>query len=378
MLILGLLMVSWTRIEASAAPISGVPSYPDHLTALIALVDRCSQATDPTHCDTRQVGQDDTIHIQTPHGQIERQAHYDWLRDTLTSAVTAKKAEMAKAATKAAATNKPANPPPATPAATPAKPSANPGTPLPTDDDDDEVIDDDSKPNTITSQSLLADARAHLIEDQQALQLATQASTLPPDHQKQHKQIESILAEQEFDQIEHPSAWDRAVEAFQNWINNLFSRLPSRAGSKWVLLIFEWGLVIAAATGLAWWLIQGSRREHWRLESANGPRAGAPSLRDWKVWVADAEALAAAGQWREAVHMIYWAAISRLESRGIWPVDRARTPREYLALIAASDPRRNDLTLLTRGFERIWYGYRAAAEPEYRSARQLLEKLAAQ
>lgn len=75
--------------------------------------------------------------------------------------------------------------------------------------------------------------------------------------------------------------------------------------------------------------------------------------------------------------MVYWAAISRLESRGLWPVDRARTPREYLGLIAAEDPRRDDLTSLTRGFERIWYGYRAAAEPEYRSARQLLEKLAA-
>jgi hypothetical protein len=74
--------------------------------------------------------------------------------------------------------------------------------------------------------------------------------------------------------------------------------------------------------------------------------------------------------------MLYWAAISRLESRGLWPVDRARTPREYLDLIAATDPRRDDLTSLTRGFERIWYGYRFAAEPEYRTARLLLDKLA--
>ena len=71
--------------------------------------------------------------------------------------------------------------------------------------------------------------------------------------------------------------------------------------------------------------------------------------------------MAAKGQWREAIHFLYWASIARLESRRLWPADRARTPREYLALLAGTDPRKTNLTALTRSFERTWYGGRAAA-----------------
>jgi len=67
--------------------------------------------------------------------------------------------------------------------------------------------------------------------------------------------------------------------------------------------------------------------------------------------------------------------ISRLESKRLWPADRARTPREYLALVAADDPRQPRLATLTGSFERVWYGGRAAAEGDYRKAEELAEEL---
>jgi hypothetical protein len=89
------------------------------------------------------------------------------------------------------------------------------------------------------------------------------------------------------------------------------------------------------------------------------------------LWLEDARRSAAAGLWREAVHFVYWAAISRLESRRLWPADRARTPREYLALVAPDDPRRPGLSVLTGSFERIWYGGRPADEADYIHAEEL-------
>ena len=80
---------------------------------------------------------------------------------------------------------------------------------------------------------------------------------------------------------------------------------------------------------------------------------------------------AARGDWREAIHFLYWAAISRLEARRMWPTDRARTPREYLALVAADDARKPGLGALTREFELTWYGGRPAGESEYRGAEAL-------
>jgi hypothetical protein len=79
--------------------------------------------------------------------------------------------------------------------------------------------------------------------------------------------------------------------------------------------------------------------------------------------------------WREAIHLVYWAAIARLESRRLWPADRARTPREYLALIAPEDPRRAGLAALTGSFERTWYGGRSAAESDFRRAEAIAASL---
>ena len=79
--------------------------------------------------------------------------------------------------------------------------------------------------------------------------------------------------------------------------------------------------------------------------------------------------------WREAIHFVYWAAISRLESKRLWPADRARTPREYLALVAPDDSRRDNLAALTRSFERTWYGGRPAGEGDYRAAEALAAAL---
>ncbi len=98
-------------------------------------------------------------------------------------------------------------------------------------------------------------------------------------------------------------------------------------------------------------------------------------MRDWQLWLEDARKSAAARQWREAIHFVYWAAISRLESKRLWPADRARTPREYLTLIAADDPRKASLASLTGSFVRTWYGGREAREADYLRAESLADKL---
>src|SRR6185437_16386462 len=119
-------------------------------------------------------------------------------------------------------------------------------------------------------------------------------------------------------------------------------------------------------------LLRIERRWRIRLsEESDRPAPGAASARDWQLWLDDARKAAASGLWREAIHFMYWAAISRLESRRLWPADRARTPREYLALVAHEDPRKPRLGALTREFEWTWYGGRPADEPDYRRAEEL-------
>ena len=86
-------------------------------------------------------------------------------------------------------------------------------------------------------------------------------------------------------------------------------------------------------------------------------------------------AAAERGDWREAVHLAYWAGISFLEAQGLWRPDRARTPREYLRLLPPANTARPALQALTRSFEQIWNAQRPASDSDYGAALSHLEAL---
>jgi hypothetical protein len=189
--------------------------------------------------------------------------------------------------------------------------------------------------------------------------------------------MRQVLAGRDFRGLKDPTVRDSAMERLGNWLNKLFegaARLRSR--SAWIGRVIVWGFILAVCVGLIWGLLQLERRWRIRLVPENeGPATQAASARDWQLYLEDAHRTAAAGEWRQALHFVYWAAISRLESKRLWPADRARTPREYLALVAQDDPRRAGLASLTGSFERTWYGGRAAGESDYRQAEELAAEL---
>jgi len=162
------------------------------------------------------------------------------------------------------------------------------------------------------------------------------------------------------------------LDDFFYWLNRVGARRP------WIGGVIRILFLMALCVGLVWGLIQFERRAQLRLVPETEAAPGAPSARPWNLWLDDARAMAAQGLWREAIHFVYWAAISRLESSRLWPADRARTPREYLRLLAHDDPRGPKLTALTRSFERTWYGGRNAGPSDYRSALSLAAELGAQ
>lgn len=171
---------------------------------------------------------------------------------------------------------------------------------------------------------------------------------------------------------------DSILEKFARWLNHLFASVANlKARSVWIGRVLVWGFVLGVCVALVFALLRLERRWRVRLTPDDNQRAasGAASVRDWQLWLEDARRAAANGQWREAIHFVYWAAISRLESRRLWPADRARTPREYLALVAQEDPRKSGLSQLTNTFERYWYGGRPAAESDYMAAESLATTL---
>jgi hypothetical protein len=327
-----------------------VEQYQQQLQNLDSIVAACqkqrsgagaAQTSFPA-CDPAKVGPDDRV--QWPPGSANpgsanpgpasqtREIRYDWLRSVLTRA--AKKSDAPEKSIFAAI----------------------PGT----------------GDKSVSVDELLSAARHRLQDD------ATQAGSplAPnPDYSSERASMNSILAQPAYQSVASQSALAR----FREWLGNLLDKLFSRlirfgAHAPWIAWLLRILLLVAICTALVWFLLRIERRSRISLIPDVEPAPGAPSAREWQLWLRDAQAMAAKGQWREAIHFVYWASIARLESKRLWPADRARTPREYLALLAATDPRKPNLGELTRSFERTWYGGRTAQASDFTAA---LEQAAA-
>lgn len=316
-----------------------VEEYRQHLTALSTLVEQCAKGRDLKTCDPMLVGPDDRIPVSASPNAERRLIRYGWLR------VLISKAE-------------------------------EPDLPAPKAGSKHAIQAPPDEPAPPTTSQLLEKAKARLAAD---LEQASRAEAANLEHAEQRAMMQEVLAGRDFRGLETATVRQTVLEKVGNWLNRLIeSAARLQAHSAWIGRAVVAGFILVVCVGLLWGLMQLERR--WRVRLVpDAPRlaAGAASARDWQLWVEDARKAAAAGMWREAIHFIYWAAISRLESRRMWPADRARTPREYLALVATEDPRRAGLAQLTGSFERTWYGGRVAGETDYQTAEEIARTLIA-
>lgn len=186
--------------------------------------------------------------------------------------------------------------------------------------------------------------------------------------------LDAILHRREFSGLHGPSALDILGQHIARWlvehIINFLRRLHLRGNVGNVL---SWIVIGLAFALLCWWLWNRLSVLTPRTESA--PADAVPPLSS-RAWLDDALAAADRGEYREAVHCAYWAAIARLEDVGRLSRDRARTPREALRqLRTASTGERETLRALTRSFELVWYGYRPASAADWIGARAQLENM---
>jgi hypothetical protein len=332
------IQVSPPSSTAHARDVS-MDDYHQHLIALAGLVDACAKARNIKSCDPALVGPDERVPIANGSRAEQRLIRYGWLR------VLFSKAEE------------------------PDQPVAKPVAKKP-DDAGPKTTVEDQPPTSL----LLKEAKQRLEND-----LEQSQSPVAPiaSHTPERAVLQQVLSEREFRGLKQTSVRDSVLEKFGNWLNRLFESAANfKARSAWVGRVLVWGFILGICVALVYSLLRLERRWRVRLtEESDRPAPGAASARDWQLWLEDARKAAASGLWREAIHFVYWAAISRLESRRLWPADRARTPREYLALVAPEDPRKPGLSQLTGTFERFWYGGREASEGDYKNAENLASSL---
>jgi hypothetical protein len=189
--------------------------------------------------------------------------------------------------------------------------------------------------------------------------------------------LSAILARSEFRHIERsdPSATlkEKLLQLVILWLSRFLSD-PSDA--LLVVKILTWGLGALALAILLLWLWRWLRRSSFVNEPTEREvMPFAPSAKPWRQWLAEARSAHEQGDFRNAIHLAYWAAVSKLEAAGKWPPDRARTPREYVALLPRNGSLRSVLQGITRGFEVAWYGYKPPDASESQQFLQTVERL---
>ena len=195
----------------------------------------------------------------------------------------------------------------------------------------------------------------------------------PADFSSNRAALNSILARPEFRDVQGPSWVDRLKQRLLAFLIHLLERLFRSSAiptiSKYLVYVLM-GLAVAALGYFAY-------RSIWAGQALDKvvPTDLPVSAKEWAIWLKEARAAAAKSEWRDAIHLAYWAGISFLERQGMWKPDRARTPREYLRLLASSSEHRETLKALTQVFELAWYAKRGASERTFSQTLQELEKL---
>ena len=185
--------------------------------------------------------------------------------------------------------------------------------------------------------------------------------------------LTAILDGREFRDAHGPTWADRLRQRVFELIVGLLGPLFGRSTIPTIGRILVYGLIALAAIVAALAALRFIRRngapEPIRLS------APAASPADWPLWLSEAQAAAASGRWRDAIHFTYWCSITFLEARRAWRPDRARTPREYLRLLPSSSDDGAALLALTRRFELVWYGHANADAEGFAESIAHLKKL---
>ncbi|MFJ4278709.1 DUF4129 domain-containing protein [Streptomyces massasporeus] len=163
-----------------------------------------------------------------------------------------------------------------------------------------------------------------------------------------------------------PSLFQRALDAFWEWLGKLFNAASTATPGGTLGLIVIIVAVIAVLAAL-WWRLGTPRRQPTSSATLfdDRPRTAAEHR-------AAAEAHAAQGHWNQAVQERMRALVRALEERALLDVRPGRTADEAAAEAGRALPAHTDrLRTAARDFDDVTYGGRSATEESYHRIAEL-------
>ena len=212
-------------------------------------------------------------------------------------------------------------------------------------------------------------------------------STAGASKDEEKKRLSGILQRPEYsDKADEGSAWERLRRRFMEWLRSLFPKSeglqPGTAGAlSNIAQIFVIALALAVIAYVVWkfWpMFRRSRaarkgdREEARVVLGERLEPGQTAA----DLLAEAEALARAGDLRSAIRKGYIALLCELGDRKIIGLAQHKTNHDYLRAVRQIEPLHQQMQQLTRSFENHWYGFIPATETDWNAFRSGFQRIA--
>jgi hypothetical protein len=194
--------------------------------------------------------------------------------------------------------------------------------------------------------------------------------------------LDKILRRREFSSVRQPSEYELLHQRFNRWLLRMIGKLFENIGRHPIgAQTLFWLIVFLLVSWLALTLVRFWMRRA-RIEELKSVGA-IKRHRSWQEWIRAGHEAAARGDFREAIHSVYWASVTNLEDAGILSMDQTRTPREHLRLLGEAEgapessirKQRDCLVALTSRLERVWYGRNPAGTEDFQACLQQAEEL---
>lgn len=187
--------------------------------------------------------------------------------------------------------------------------------------------------------------------------------TALPDDSRQ--QLEEVLARPEFQ-----DAQPTLLERFLRWLSEI---LPDASPDVRGLVDAAVGVFGVLAIALLVFFVVRMVRHNWRegetLESFGEIPIHATEAQ------AKATTAAGAGDFREAMRLLYLAALLHLDEVGLLRFDRALTNREVLATVVNRTTLHSALSPVVTQFDRVWYGHAPFGASDFEQMQGQIEQL---
>ena len=153
-----------------------------------------------------------------------------------------------------------------------------------------------------------------------------------------------------------------------------------RSAAPYLVYVF-WGFLIVGAALILFFLAREVMATRWpSLRPNKGPVLGAedwrPSVAKARTLLEDADRLAAAGRFAEAVHLILFRSIEDIEAKRPDLIRPALTSRDIAGLEGVPQAVRRTFSQIARVVEQSFFGGRAVGADEFAACRQAYEGFA--